>query len=95
MQPFAGLLVTGIPVDVQTVSPASAMMAECIGIKIASAARGTATSCIGGIANETQPQPTAITSETQVLSDLAAKYDIAIDVPHHISQRRDPFCRRG
>jgi hypothetical protein len=52
MQPLAGLLVAGIPVDVQTVSPVLAMMAECIGIKIASAARGMVTSYIGGIADE-------------------------------------------
>jgi hypothetical protein len=52
MQPFAELVVTGTPVDVQTVLLVLAMMAECIGIKIASAARGMATSCIGGIADK-------------------------------------------
>jgi hypothetical protein len=38
MQPFAGLLVAGTPVDAQTVSPALAMMADGIGIAIASTA---------------------------------------------------------
>ena len=66
MQPLAGLLVAATPVDVQTVLPVLAMMAECIGITIASTARGMVTSYIGGIADETQPPLTAITSETQI-----------------------------
>src|SRR5262245_43144576 len=52
MQPLAGLVVAGTPVDVQTGSLALAMMAECIGIAIASTARAMASSCIGGIADE-------------------------------------------
>jgi hypothetical protein len=38
MQPLAGLVIAGTPVDAQTVSLALAMMAECIGIAIASTA---------------------------------------------------------